>query len=108
MRPFTLVALMDSGYLEEACSWREWLLRAVAGSAAQMQIMYGVRGERRLEEFELDWLSGYENSRPVRIGNAASKQFQLDVYGEVLDSMYRAHTPASRRMKRIGTCRPRS
>jgi GH15 family glucan-1,4-alpha-glucosidase len=88
---FTLVALVDSGYHEEACAWREWLLRAVAGSASQMQIMYGVRGERRLEELELDWLSGYENSRPVRIGNAATKQFQLDVYGEVLDSMYRAH-----------------
>jgi GH15 family glucan-1,4-alpha-glucosidase len=89
---FTLVALMDSGYHEEARSWREWLLRAVAGSAAQMQIMYGVRGERRLEEFEIEWLAGYENSRPVRIGNAASTQFQLDVYGEVLDSMYRAHS----------------
>jgi GH15 family glucan-1,4-alpha-glucosidase len=88
---FTLVALMDAGYVEEARSWREWLLRAVAGSPAQMQIMYGVRGERRLEELELEWLDGYENSRPVRIGNAASNQFQLDVYGEVLDSMYRAH-----------------
>ena len=88
---FTLVALIEAGYVDEARSWREWLLRAVAGSASQMQIMYGVRGERRLEEFEVEWLSGYENSRPVRIGNAASKQFQLDVYGEVLDSMYRAH-----------------
>lgn len=88
---FTLLALMDAGYLDEARSWREWLLRAVAGSSAQMQIMYGVRGERRLEEFEIDWLGGYENSRPVRIGNAASKQFQLDVYGEVMDSAYRAH-----------------
>jgi GH15 family glucan-1,4-alpha-glucosidase len=88
---FTLVALMEAGYVEEARAWREWLLRAVAGSAAQMQIMYGVRGERRLEEFEVEWLSGYENSRPVRIGNAATKQFQLDVYGEVLDSMYCAH-----------------
>ena len=88
---FTLVALMDAGYLDEARSWREWLLRAVAGSAAQMQIMYGVRGERRLEEFEIEWLSGYENSRPIRVGNAASKQFQLDVYGEVMDSAYHAH-----------------
>ncbi|MGI8482103.1 MAG: glycoside hydrolase family 15 protein [Chthoniobacterales bacterium] len=87
---FTLVALMDSGYLEEARSWREWILRAVAGSAAQMQIMYGIRGERRLDEYELPWLSGYENSKPVRIGNAASNQFQLDVYGELLDSMYQA------------------
>jgi GH15 family glucan-1,4-alpha-glucosidase len=89
---FTLVSLIGAGYLDEARSWREWLLRAAAGSAAQMQIMYGVRGERRLEEFEIEWLSGYENSRPVRIGNAASRQFQLDVYGEVLDSMYRAHS----------------
>jgi GH15 family glucan-1,4-alpha-glucosidase len=88
---FTLVALMEAGYVDEARAWREWLLRAVAGSAAQMQIMYGVRGERRLEEFEVEWLSGYEHSRPVRIGNAATKQFQLDVYGEVLDSMYCAH-----------------
>ncbi|PZR70438.1 MAG: glucoamylase [Chthoniobacterales bacterium] len=88
---FTLVALMGAGYLDEARSWREWLLRAVAGSASQMQIMYGVMGERRLDEFELEWLGGYEKSRPVRVGNAASNQFQLDVYGEVLDSMYRAH-----------------
>jgi GH15 family glucan-1,4-alpha-glucosidase len=89
---FTLVSLIGAGYLDEARSWREWLLRAVAGSAAQMQTMYGVQGERRLEEFQIDWLSGYENSRPVRVGNAASKQFQLDIYGEVLDSMYRAHS----------------
>ena len=87
---FTLMALMNAGYLTEATAWRQWLLRAVAGSPAQMQIMYGVRGERRLSEFELPWLSGYENSTPVRVGNAASEQFQLDVYGEVLDSMYRA------------------
>nr|MBA2241562.1 glycoside hydrolase family 15 protein [Chthoniobacterales bacterium] len=87
---FTLVSLMDAGFIEEARAWREWLLRAVAGSPAQMQIMYGVCGERRLTEFELPWLAGYENSKPVRVGNAASDQFQLDVYGEVLDSMYRA------------------
>ncbi|HSH37768.1 MAG TPA: glycoside hydrolase family 15 protein, partial [Chthoniobacterales bacterium] len=87
---FTLVALMNAGYVEEARAWREWLLRAVAGSPSQMQIMYGVRGKRRLSEYELPWLSGYENSKPVRVGNAASGQFQLDVYGEVLDSMYRA------------------
>src|SRR3989440_1759369 len=87
----TLLALVGAGYQDEAKSWREWLLRAIAGSADQMQIMYGVRGERRLEEFELPWLSGYENSNPVRIGNAASTQFQLDVYGEVLGTMYRAH-----------------
>jgi GH15 family glucan-1,4-alpha-glucosidase len=88
---FTLYALMNAGYLEEARAWREWLLRTVAGSAAQMQIMYGVHGERRLEEFELPWLSGYENSKPVRVGNAASNQFQLDVYGEVVAAMYVAH-----------------
>ena len=87
----TLIALVSAGYQGEAKSWREWLLRAIAGSADQMQIMYGVRGERRLEELELPWLSGYENSKPVRIGNAASGQFQLDVYGEVLGTMYRAH-----------------
>ena len=87
----TLLALVGAGYHDEAKSWREWLLRAIAGSADQMQIMYGVRGERRLEEFEIPWLSGYENSKPVRIGNAASNQFQIDVYGEVLGTMYRAH-----------------
>ncbi|MFN2508196.1 MAG: glycoside hydrolase family 15 protein [Chthoniobacterales bacterium] len=87
---FTLLSLMDAGYLEEARAWREWLLRAVAGSPAQMQIMYGVSGERRLDEYEIPWLAGYENSKPVRVGNAASAQFQLDVYGEVLDSLYRA------------------
>ena len=87
----TLLALVGAGYQDEAKSWRDWLLRAIAGSADQMQIMYGVRGERRLDELELPWLSGYENSKPVRIGNAASNQFQLDVYGEVLGTMYRAH-----------------
>ncbi|HEX4638237.1 MAG TPA: glycoside hydrolase family 15 protein [Chthoniobacterales bacterium] len=87
---FTLIAFMNAGFTEEAKMWREWLLRAIAGSPAQMQIMYGVHGERRLDEFEVPWLSGYENSKPVRIGNAASQQFQLDVYGEVLAAMYRA------------------
>src|SRR5947207_937803 len=88
---FILLALLRSGYREEAKSWRQWLLRAIAGSPAQMQAIYGVTGERRLEELEIPWLSGYENSKPVRIGNAASSQFQLDVYGEVLGTMYRAH-----------------
>ena len=87
---FALLSLLRSGYREEAKSWREWLLRAVAGSPAQMQIMYGVRGERRLDELEIPWLSGYEGSAPVRIGNAASNQFQLDVYGEVLAAMWQA------------------
>jgi GH15 family glucan-1,4-alpha-glucosidase len=88
---FTLFAFLRSGYLDEARSWREWLLRAIAGSPAQMQIMYGVRGERRLTEFELPWLAGYENSKPVRIGNAASNQFQLDVFGEVTGAMYQSY-----------------
>jgi GH15 family glucan-1,4-alpha-glucosidase len=88
---FTLYALMNAGYLDESRAWREWLLRAIAGSAAQMQIMYGVQGERRLDEFEVPWLAGYENSKPVRVGNAASEQFQLDVYGEILAAMYVAH-----------------
>jgi GH15 family glucan-1,4-alpha-glucosidase len=85
-----LLVIMHAGYTEEAKAWREWLLRAVAGSPAQMQIMYGVSGERRLDEYEIPWLSGYENSRPVRVGNAASNQFQLDVYGEVLAAMFQA------------------
>jgi GH15 family glucan-1,4-alpha-glucosidase len=87
---FVLLALMHAGYLDEARSFREWLLRAIAGQASQMQIMYGLNGERRLQEFELDWLAGYENSRPVRVGNAASRQFQLDVYGEVLYALWLA------------------
>jgi GH15 family glucan-1,4-alpha-glucosidase len=87
----TLYALVASGFFEEARSWREWLLRAIAGSASQMQILYGVSGERRLDEYEVPWLSGYENSKPVRIGNAASGQFQLDVYGEIMASLYHAH-----------------
>jgi GH15 family glucan-1,4-alpha-glucosidase len=74
---FTLFALTSSEFLEEARTWRAWLLRAIAGSPEQMQILYGVNGERRLDEFEVPWLSGYENSAPVRIGNAASMQFQL-------------------------------
>ncbi len=88
---FTLIALLGAGYAEEAKAWREWLLRAIAGVPAQLQIMYGVRGERRLDEFELPWLAGYEKSQPVRVGNAASGQFQLDVFGEVMDAIYQAH-----------------
>jgi len=87
---FTLYALMEAGFTDEAKAWRDWLLRAVAGSPDQMQIMYGVAGERRLTEFELPDLPGYEGSQPVRIGNAASEQLQLDVYGEVLDAFYQA------------------
>jgi GH15 family glucan-1,4-alpha-glucosidase len=84
----TLLALMNGGYHEEAIAWREWLARTVAGSPHQMQIMYGLAGERRLDERELDWLPGYEDSSPVRIGNAASGQLQLDVYGEVMDALH--------------------
>ncbi|HWI36687.1 MAG TPA: glycoside hydrolase family 15 protein, partial [Burkholderiales bacterium] len=84
----TLLALMNGGYQEEAVAWREWLARAIAGSPHQMQIMYGLAGERRLDERELDWLPGYENSTPVRVGNAASGQLQLDVYGEVMDALH--------------------
>lgn len=86
----TLRALMAGGYVDEATAWRTWLLRAVAGAPEEMQIMYGVAGERRLTEFEATWLPGYEESRPVRIGNAASDQFQLDVYGEVVEALYEA------------------
>jgi GH15 family glucan-1,4-alpha-glucosidase len=92
VRDATLVlqSLMGVGYLDEAVAWRDWLLRAVAGSPSEMQIMYGPAGERRLTELVLDWLPGYENSAPVRIGNAASDQFQLDVYGELMDAMTQA------------------
>jgi GH15 family glucan-1,4-alpha-glucosidase len=85
---FTLYALMLAGLAEEARAWREWLLRAVAGQPKQMQILYGVAGDRRITEQELDWLPGYQGSRPVRIGNAAVDQFQLDVYGEVMDTLH--------------------
>jgi GH15 family glucan-1,4-alpha-glucosidase len=88
---FTLLALVNVGYHQEARAWREWLLRAIAGSASQTQIMYGVQGERRLDEHEIPWLSGYEGSTPVRVGNAASQQFQLDIFGEVVDAIYNAH-----------------
>ena len=85
---FTLYALMLGGYIEEACAWREWLLRAVAGKPSQLNIMYGLAGERRLTETELAWLPGYQGSAPARIGNAAYRQFQLDVYGELMDAMH--------------------
>ncbi|MDT0187987.1 glycoside hydrolase family 15 protein [Microbacterium sp. ARD31] len=86
----TLLALMNAGYYDEARAWREWLLRAVAGSPAQLQIMYGLAGERHLREWEAGWLPGYEGSRPVRIGNAAAAQLQLDVFGEVMDALHQA------------------
>ena len=87
---FTLYALIHGGYTEEADRWRQWLLRAVAGNPSQINIMYGLAGERRLTEFEIGWLPGYEKSAPVRIGNAAHSQFQLDVYGEVMDALHLA------------------
>ena len=92
LRDATLVlnALVSAGYTEEAGDWQAWLLRAVAGAPDQLQILYGLGGERHLPELELDWLDGYEHSKPVRIGNAASKQFQLDVYGEVLSALFAA------------------
>ncbi|MBR1198480.1 glycoside hydrolase family 15 protein [Bradyrhizobium sp. AUGA SZCCT0240] len=85
---FTLLALMNSGYTEEALAWHNWLLRAVAGSPANMQIMYGIMGERRLLEWEAGWLPGYEGAQPVRVGNAAYAQLQLDVYGELIDAFH--------------------
>jgi GH15 family glucan-1,4-alpha-glucosidase len=88
---FVLVALLNAGYEEEAYAWRAWLLRAVAGNPDQIQILYGLRGERHVPEFEAPWLRGYADSRPVRIGNAAAAQLQLDVYGEVADVMFQAH-----------------
>jgi len=87
---FTLYSLMEAGYTEEAKAWSEWLLRAVAGDPAQLQIMYGAAGERSLPECELKQRAGYEGSRPVRVGNAAAEQFQLDVYGEIMDAMHLA------------------
>ncbi len=92
----TLTALLASGYSDEALSWRDWLLRAVAGDPEDVQIMYGVAGERELPETELDWLPGYANSRPVRIGNAASEQFQADVLGEVMQALHEARVAGVR------------
>ena len=85
---FTLLALMNSGYTEEASAWHHWLLRAAAGSPANMQIMYGIMGQRRLLEWEATWLPGYEGAKPVRVGNAAHAQLQLDVYGELIDAFH--------------------
>jgi len=86
----TLLALMNAGYYEEAQAWRDWLLRAAAGSPSQVQIMYGLAGERRLSEYEVPWLPGYDRSAPVRIGNAAHGQLQLDVFGEMSDALHHA------------------
>ena len=86
----TLLAFLRAGYVDEARAWRDWLLRAIAGSPEDIQVMYGVAGERRLVELELPWLAGYEGSRPVRIGNGAADQLQLDVYGEIVDALHLA------------------
>ena len=86
----TLLAFLRAGYIDEAGAWRDWLLRAIAGSPEDIQVMYGVAGERRLVELELPWLAGYEGSRPVRIGNGAADQLQLDVYGEIVDALHLA------------------
>jgi GH15 family glucan-1,4-alpha-glucosidase len=87
---FTLYALMNAGFTQEARAWRDWLLRVVAGDPSKAQILYGVGGQRRIAEHELDWLPGYAGSSPVRVGNAAHEQFQLDVYGEVMDALHQA------------------
>ena len=86
----TLYALLSSGFTEEACAWRDWLLRSCAGQASQMQVIYGIGGERLLPESTLPWLSGYEKSAPVRVGNAAHTQIQLDIFGEIMDALYSA------------------
>ena len=93
---FTLLALANGGYTDEAAAWQDWLLRALGGSPDQVQIMYGLSGERQLQEWTVDWLAGYENSQPVRIGNAAASQVQLDIYGEMLDSFYHAQHKVGR------------
>jgi GH15 family glucan-1,4-alpha-glucosidase len=90
---FTLLVLMQAGYMDEAVEWRKWLLRAIAGAPDQMQTIYGIRGERQMVEWEADWLPGYEGSRPVRIGNAAANQFQLDMFGEVAAALNRLPQP---------------
>ena len=103
---FTLYALIHGGYTAEAGAWRDWLLRAVAGDASQIQVLYGIGGERRIHEIEADWLSGFEGSRPVRLGNAAVGQLQLDVFGEIFDVLHVARrsglspSPAAWRLQR--------
>ena len=98
---FTLLAFLNAGYTEEATVWQHWLVRAIAGAPEQLQTMYGVMGDKRLDEWELAHLPGYENSRPVRIGNAAALQLQLDIYGELADVLTQARKgglpPAPRR-----------
>ena len=104
---FTLLVLMHAGYEDEAVAWRRWLMRAVAGTPTQVQTIYGICGERRLNEWQIDWLPGYENSKPVNIGNAAAVQFQLDVYGEVGAALSRIPFPTTSRCP-PARCRPNS
>jgi GH15 family glucan-1,4-alpha-glucosidase len=103
---FTILALMKLGYYQEARAWRDWLARAIAGSPHQVQIMYGVGGERRLPELVLPWLTGYGDSTPVRIGNAASDQTQIDVFGEIADAMFQATKHGLKQPERARTLRP--
>jgi GH15 family glucan-1,4-alpha-glucosidase len=103
---FTILALMKLGYYDEARAWRDWLVRAIAGSPHQVQIMYGVGGEPWLPELVLPWLQGYANSSPVRIGNAASDQMQIDVFGEVADTMFQARKVGMDPLERTRTLRP--
>ncbi len=99
----TLIALIDAGFVAEAKAWRAWLLRAIAGDPSKLQIMYGVGGERRLPEWEVPWLTGYQGASPVRVGNAAVEQFQLDVYGEVMDALHIARDVARKVSRAAGT-----
>jgi GH15 family glucan-1,4-alpha-glucosidase len=103
---FALLAFMNLGYYDEARAWRDWLIRAVAGSPRQVQIMYGVGGERWLPELIVPWLPGYENSAPVRIGNGASQQLQIDVFGEIADAMFQALKAGMQPSERGSTLRP--
>jgi GH15 family glucan-1,4-alpha-glucosidase len=103
---FTLMAFMSLGYYDEACAWRDWLTRAIAGSARQVQIMYGVGGERWLPELIIPWLPGYEKSAPVRIGNDASRQLQLDVFGEIADAIFQTIKAGMAPPDRARTLRP--
>jgi GH15 family glucan-1,4-alpha-glucosidase len=105
---FSLLAFINAGYIEEARAWRDWLLRALAGSSNQVQIMYGLRGERQLDEWELPWLPGYKHATPVRVGNAAFSQFQLDVFGEILDVIWQAYTLSHRDKHRTPSSRRRT
>ena len=105
---FTLLVLLEAGYQEEATAWRRWLLRAIAGAPGQLQTIYGIRGERQLTEFKADWLPGYEHSQPVNIGNKASEQFQLDVFGEIAAALVRTPEGDADIKLSASPCRPSS